>query len=106
MRRAPIADDPLLILIAPILDLICIKNYRADRGNAHSMGRELATRCTGMVRKGEDFPTVWSTVLKHHDLVHGAPVPKLNNGRPIIEIRLTTGERLVFDGEARKFCLE
>lgn len=86
--------------------MICIKNHPADRGKLVRITRELATRCTDMVRKGEDFPTVWSAVLRHHGLVHGAPVSKLNNGRPVIEIRLITGERLVFDGEARTFCLK
>lgn len=70
------------------------------------MTRELATRCTDMLRKGEDFPTVWSAVLKRHDLVRGAPESKLNNGRPVIEIRLITGERLIFDRDARKFCVK
>jgi hypothetical protein len=68
-----------------------------------AMAKELAEVCTTMVRHGEDFPTVWTTYLKDHALVVGPPVSKIECRRPVLEIRLVTGELLVFEGDARRF---
>jgi hypothetical protein len=59
-----------------------------------------------LVRKGNDFPTVWSTLLKGHTLVAGMPQSKVEGLRAVLEIRLITGERLVFDGDAKKFSVK
>jgi hypothetical protein len=70
---------------------------------AEERAHGLAVMCTELVRKGNDFPTVWATVLKGHALVNGIPRSKRECTRPVLEIRLITGERFVFDGEAKKF---
>jgi hypothetical protein len=44
-------------------------------------------------------------MLKRHPLVDGIPQSKLVGGRAVLEIRLITGERLLFDGDARRFSL-
>jgi hypothetical protein len=67
---------------------------------------DLVSLCAELVRKGEDFPTVWQTLLKGHPLVNGPPQQRLEGGRSLLDIRLITGERLVFDGDAKKFKLE
>jgi len=67
---------------------------------------DLAQLCTEMVRGGNDFATVWSTVLKGNALVDDIPQSKLEGIRPVLEIRLITGERLVFDGDAKKFSVK
>jgi hypothetical protein len=67
---------------------------------------DLAQHCTELVRNGNDFPTVWSTVLKGNILVEGIPRTKLEDTRAVLEIRLITGERLVFDGDAKKFSVK
>jgi len=59
----------------------------------------------GIVRGGNDFPDIWITMLKRHPLVDGIPQSKMLGGRAVLEIRLTTGERLLFDGDARRFSL-
>lgn len=59
--------------------------------------------CTELVRKGNDFPTVWTTLLKGHPLVNGIPESRLEGRRPMLVIRLITGERLLFDSESKKF---
>jgi hypothetical protein len=66
---------------------------------------DLARLCTDIMRKGEDFPTVWLTVLKSNPLVDGIPRQRLEGNRSLLEIRLLTGERLLFDGDARRFSL-
>jgi hypothetical protein len=64
---------------------------------------DLARLCTDIVRRGEDFPTIWQTILKSHPLVNGIPRQKLEGNRSLLEIRLITGQRLVFDGDAKRF---
>jgi hypothetical protein len=66
----------------------------------------LAEWCTELVRKGNDFPTVWATVLKRHPLVNGIPESRFAGERGVLVIRLNTGERLLFDGESKKFSVK
>ena len=67
----------------------------------------LAHRCTDLVRKGNDFPTVWATVLKGHALVGGEiPRQRFEDMRSLLDIPLITGERLVFDGDAKTFSIK
>jgi hypothetical protein len=73
---------------------------REERAN------DLARRCTDVVRKGKDFPTVWQTLLKGHPLVKGIPRQRLDGNRSLLEIPLITGERLLFDGDAKRFRVE
>jgi hypothetical protein len=67
---------------------------------------DLARLCTDVVRKGEDFPTVWQTLLKRHPLVEGIPRQRLDGNRGLLDIPLITGERLVFDAEAKRFSVQ
>ena len=67
---------------------------------------DLAQACTELLRNGNDFPTVWSTMLKGHILVEGIPRQRLDGTRPLLEIPLITGERLVFDGDAKEFSVK
>ena len=82
-----------------------------DRGRCNHIwmrnerARDLATFCTELMRKGEDFPTVWVSVLKSHALVDGLPESKIVHKRPVLEIKLITGERLVFDGDGKRFSV-
>jgi hypothetical protein len=46
-----------------------------------------------------------ATVLKGHALVNGIPESKLEGSRPVLEIKLITGERLLFDSESKKFSV-
>ena len=73
-----------------------------SRERAH----DLAHQCTELMRKGNDFPTVWTTVLKVNPLVNGIPESRYEGTRSVLVIRLITGDRLVFDGENKKFSLK
>lgn len=68
--------------------------------------RDLARTCTELVRNGDDFPTIWMTKLKGHPLVIGIPNQRIAGVRRLLDIRLITGERLVYEGDARRFTLE
>ena len=87
--------------------LIWIKAQRKPLDWPNKMSREpshdLAQLCTELVRNGNDFPTVWNTVLKGNSLIDGPPQSRMEGPRPVLEIRLITGERLIFDGDAKKF---
>jgi hypothetical protein len=67
---------------------------------------DLARLCTDAVRRGETFPTVWHTMLRSHPLVKGIPQQRLEGNRSLLDIPLTTGERLIFDGDAKRFRLQ
>ena len=71
-----------------------------------SMSSELVQRCTQAQAEGADFPTVWHTVLKGHDLVGGIPRQRFDGSRTLLEIPLVTGYCVVYDAEAREFRLE
>jgi hypothetical protein len=66
---------------------------------------DLAQACTELVRQGKDFPAIWATVLKSHTLVEGIPHQRFEGMRSLLEIPLITGERLVFDGDAKQFSV-
>jgi hypothetical protein len=55
----------------------------------------LVLLCNELMRKGNDFPTVWNTVLKGNAIVGGIPQSRLEGKRPVLEVWLVTGERLV-----------
>jgi hypothetical protein len=67
---------------------------------------DLARQCTELVRKGNDFPTVWSTFLKSHILVEGIPRARLERDRSLLNIPLMTGEQLVFDADVKEFRVQ
>jgi len=73
---------------------------------ANDRANELARVCTELMHNGMDFPTIWGTRLKGHALVDDIPHQKLDGTRSVLEIRLITGEKLVFDGDAKKFSIE
>jgi hypothetical protein len=58
-----------------------------------------------LARKGNDFPTIWTAVLKADPLVDGFPESTHEGARPVVEVPLITGEKLVFDGDGKKFSL-
>jgi len=66
----------------------------------------LAQLCTELVQDGNDFPIVWDTVLKDHPLVEDIPQFRREDPRPLLEIKLITGERLVFDDARKKFSVK
>ena len=67
---------------------------------------DLARQCTELVRRGNDFPTVWSTLLKTHTLVEGMPRQRLERNRSLLDIPLVTGEHLVFDADFKEFRVQ
>ena len=64
---------------------------------------DLARHCTELVRTGNDFTTVWTTLLKDHTLVEGIPREMLERNRNLLRVPLITGEQLVFDAEVKEF---
>jgi len=73
-----------------------------------SKGRasDLARQCTELLRKGNDFSTVWSTLLRRHILVEGIPREKLECNRSLLNIPLITGEQLVLNADVKEFSVQ
>ena len=67
---------------------------------------DLARQCTALVRKGNDFSTIWSSLLKNHTLVEGLPRQRFERSRSLFDIPLITGEQLVFDVDVREFRIQ
>lgn len=67
---------------------------------------DLARKCTDMIRGGNDFPTIWQTCLSPHPLVVGIPQQRLVGKNTVLDMKLMTGERLVFHSDARRFSIE
>jgi hypothetical protein len=67
---------------------------------------DLARQCTELIRKGNDFPTVWSTLLKRHILVEDIPREKMERNWSLLNIPLITGKQLVFDADVREFLIQ
>jgi hypothetical protein len=57
--------------------------------------RDLLQRCIAAAQAGADFPSVWGSILKGHPLVLGVPIQRMDGERPLLEVRLITGQRLV-----------
>jgi hypothetical protein len=73
---------------------------------SNERANDLARHCTELVRKGNDFTTVWSTLLKGHTLVEGIPREKFERNRNLLRIPLITGEQLVFDPDVKEFRVQ
>jgi hypothetical protein len=58
--------------------------------------RDLLDACHAARQDGADFPTIWRNVLRDHALVIGPPVQGGDREGPALEIRLVTGQSLVF----------
>ena len=67
---------------------------------------DLARQCTELVREGNDFPTVWSTLLRTHRLVEGTARQRLDSTRSLLDIPLVTGEQLVCDADVKEFRVQ
>ncbi len=67
---------------------------------------DLARQCTELVRTGNDFTVVWSTLLKSHALVDGVARLRVERDRSLLDIPLVTGEQLVFDADVKEFRVQ
>ena len=65
---------------------------------------DLLRRCNAEITKA-DFPTVWTSVLRGHRLVVGAPVQHADGERLQLHIRLVTGQQIVYDSSSKQFAI-
>jgi hypothetical protein len=57
---------------------------------------QLLERCASAKADGADFPTIWNTILKGNRLVVRHPVQALENGNPVLRVRLLNNQHLVY----------
>ncbi len=70
------------------------------------MPTRLIEQCTEAARRGADFPTIWHSVLKKARLVAGIPRQRMAGTASVLEIPLTTGQSIIYDGDCKRFSLE
>lgn len=68
--------------------------------------KDLARRCTDLIREGKSFSSIWDTVLRRDLLVEGIPREKILYQRRLLIVPLATGEQLVFDARIKEFRVE
>jgi hypothetical protein len=88
------------------VDAVCNLDGNADLSAFKlSDSTDLILKCTAAARDGADFPSVWDRVLKRHALVVGPPIQTYEDERPLLEVRLISGQRLVYDSTSNKYAL-
>src|SRR5262249_1973917 len=76
---------------------------KGRRSMSKERASDLARTCTELLRKEEDFPTVWDTLLKGHTLVEGIPRQRHDGMRSLLEIPPITGSSFA-DPTRRQVC--
>jgi hypothetical protein len=66
------------------------------------MPRRLVSLCSSAIKDGHDFPTIWERILKPHPMVRGVPIQA---GPGLLEIRLITGQSIIYKTELKEFSL-
>jgi len=61
---------------------------------------DLLARCVTARHRGDDFPTIWSDILRHHPLVLAIPVQVTTTTDPMLKIQLANGLSLYFQNGA------
>lgn len=64
----------------------------------------LQALCAAAYASGKDFPTVYAEIIRGNPLVIGMPVQSIDKHGPILRIRLTSGQSLVFHGGGLSLC--
>ena len=62
-------------------------------------------QCAQAAELGEDFPSVWETVLRRHALVVGPPVQVYHDDLPRLEVHLITNQRIIYNSDSREYVL-
>ena len=65
----------------------------------------LVLECQAAARDGANFHSVWDRLLKKSALVAGRPIQIYDDERPLLEIRLISGQRLVYDTSSNDYVL-
>jgi hypothetical protein len=65
----------------------------------------LIRECLVAKARGDDFPTIWQTILRQHPLVSGKPIQTLKQERPHLEVALVTGHWLIHDSARNEYRL-
>jgi len=65
---------------------------------------DLAQVCKELARGRDDVPNIWTT-CQVSSAGRRHPTVQIMSGRAVLEVRLITGERRLFDGDARRFSL-
>lgn len=65
----------------------------------------LVQACTQAAREGAEFPTIWDSILRTHNLVVGPPIQTFEDEQPHLDIRLSNGFWLRYCARSNDFSL-
>ena len=91
---------------ADFITNIAETNFWYTQGWMPQTADDLLGQCNEAIRTGADFPTVWQTILRRSELVVGMPVQRMSSNRAQLQVRLFTGQSLVFDSTSKRFSIE
>lgn len=84
---------------AKTLPAPCISALPVVRGRKmNEKIEELLSRCRRAKAAGEDFPSIWVNILKGDPLTRGSPVQGHDGQTTTLNVHLSGGLQLVFDG--------
>jgi hypothetical protein len=67
---------------------------------------DLVDECNTLSEDGMDFPMIWNSYLRGHQLVLGPPVQGYRNDQPVLCIPLFHHQTLIFAAFEPKFTIE
>jgi len=67
---------------------------------------DLIGQCNKLIGDGVDFPVIWNSYLRGHQLVLGPPVQGYRNEEPVLCIPLFHRQTLIFAAPDAKFIIE
>ena len=65
----------------------------------------LVQTCTQAARAGAEFPAIWDSILRTHDLVASPPIQTFEDEQPHLDIRLRNGFWLRYCARSNDFSL-
>lgn len=58
--------------------------------------KRLLDACNAARQQGTPFPAIWRQIIEPDPIVAGPPVQQMQDGQPVLDVPLRTGQRLRF----------
>ena len=65
----------------------------------------LVATCTQAAQEGAEFPVIWDSILRCHNLVASPPIQMFDDELPHLEVRLRNGYWLRYSAHTNDFSL-
>lgn len=71
-------------------------NRISERKSRFEEAAELHRLCSAAYAAGKDFPTIYAEIVRGNPIVVGMPVQGTNAQGPTLQVKLASGQHLVF----------